>query len=142
MAVITIIKYQAFDRLHTAVYQLGESFAQIHEHLTGICDTYEVAEIMQCAAVTNIPVIQLTDIKNAIMNKNILEVHATCINGRVFISTLVEVAPKVAAAYSITADTISEYMINRCVEKKDKLTPQRANQLFPGMQDQGFIYEV
>lgn len=44
---ITVVIFKAFDRVMTEAFLKGETFLQIHNKLTDLCNTYDPLHILQ-----------------------------------------------------------------------------------------------
>lgn len=124
----------------------GETMLQIHVALSNICPTYEVIEIVEYNREKNIALSSLQQFEriqdvSKIKPSDVLQIHVTCIRKVIFLDVAVEVAPRVFAAYTIRGTDYSQYMVGRCIDRKEKITPQRAAQIFPELANT-YTYEV
>ena len=140
------VKFYAFGRPMKEVFHNDETMEQIHDILYNICSTYEVIEIATFALDTNLPLSNLHKFRNKPMpvkpkKSDVLAIHATLIENIVFLDVAVCVAPSVFTAYTIKGNDYSEYMVGRCIDRKEKITPQRAAVMFNDI-SKGYKYEL
>ena len=60
---ITVVTFMAFSMVHTLVFVKGETFEQIHERLSIICETYDPLSILQSDDAEQVSLNQLNNLK-------------------------------------------------------------------------------